>query len=92
MFDVSDYKKWGKSYNHTWVGGDKNIKYSQGTQEGILKYIFDNIGTYNNPPLCVEFGHNRNDFYGTNTGYLCENLKWNGILFDAEKSNNNIIK
>lgn len=90
IFDPSNYKKWGDVYGHKWVGGNNNIKYSQGTQEGILKYIFNKIGTYNNPPQCVEFGHNRDDFYGTNTGYLCEVEGWKGILFDSNNSNNKI--
>ena len=41
IFDPSDYKKWGEVYGHKWVGGNNNIKYSQGTQEGILKYILN---------------------------------------------------
>ena len=32
IFDPSNYKKWGEVYKHKWIGGNNNIKYSQGTQ------------------------------------------------------------
>ena len=86
MFDPSDLNTWCKYYDHKWIGGKNNIKYSQGVQEGILKCIFSIIGNNNNPHS-VEFGHNRNDLYGTNTGYFKEIENWNCIYFDGKHKN-----
>ena len=90
LFDPSDYKQFEKLYNNISIKGTNHIKYSQGVQELILNNIFSVIGTQNNPPLCVEFGHNNNNYYGTNTGYLIENKKWKGIFFDGNNSNKDI--
>jgi hypothetical protein len=63
---------------------------SQDGQDGILQYIFKNIGTTNK--FFVEFGFNVNNYYpgcGANTGLL-KQQGWNGVLFDIENENKDI--
>lgn len=64
---------------------------SQAGQDGIIKYIFKNIGTTNK--FFVEFGYNVNDYYyecGSNTGNLKINEGWTGVLFDIDNENTSI--
>ena len=65
-----------------------NHIYSQGGQDGLLDFIFENIGTTNK--ICVEFGFNADVLTGgsgANTANLILNKGWNGILFDIEFEN-----
>jgi hypothetical protein len=64
--------------------------YSQGNQDGILEYIFDNIGTTNRN--YVEFGFNspvHDVGTGSNTYHLYEN-GWRGLLLDGDYENDAI--
>ena len=56
---------------------------SQVGQDGVIQYIFNNIGTTNK--YCVEFGHNTDSFTNSNTGALRTHDNWNGILFDGDR-------
>lgn len=61
--------------------------YSQDFQDGIIEYIFENIGTINN--FCVEFGFNSNTLTGgsgANSAYLITN-GWKGLLLDGNFEN-----
>lgn len=63
-------------------------KYSQGGQDGFLKYIFGEIGTTNK--FCVEFGFNSLsliDGTGANTARLVLEDGWKSVLFDADNEN-----
>jgi len=62
--------------------------YSQGKQDGIIEYIFENIGT--TFKFCVEFGFNT-DFLtggsGANITRLVMNENWKCLLLDSEYEN-----
>lgn len=63
-------------------------KYSQGGQDGIVEYVFENIGTTNK--MCVEFGYNANTIdggSGSNTSNLVEEHGWSNIWFDSRYQN-----
>lgn len=67
--------------------------YSQGGQDGVLEYIFDNIGTRNK--RFVEFGFNTKSYEdpagtGSNTRNLWANHAWTGLLMDAGFGNASI--
>ena len=51
---------------------------SQNGEDGIIDYIFSNIGTTNK--FSVEFGVG--DGFESNTAYLLEKKKWNGLMMD----------
>jgi hypothetical protein len=61
---------------------------SQAGQDGVLKFIFDNIGRTNK--YFVEFGFNVPTYSagcGANTGYLYKCEGWTGTLFDTDNEN-----
>ena len=65
--------------------------YSQGNQDGVLEYIFKNIGTTNK--FCVEFGFNSNTLTGgsgPNVARLVIEDKWNFLLLDGDHENASI--
>lgn len=62
--------------------------YSQGNQDGIIEYIFENIGTTNK--FCVEFGFNSDTLTGgtgANTARLVVEDKWKCLLLDGSHEN-----
>lgn len=65
---------------------------SEGNQDGILEYIFDNIGTTNK--WFVEFGFNQPDYVhggtGPNSQYLYEKKGFKGVLLDGDNENKEI--
>lgn len=64
--------------------------YSQSYQDELLSIIFDNIGTVNNPPYCVEFGFNSTSLTegsGANTASLILNENWDSLLLDGSNEN-----
>lgn len=71
--------------------GKRARKYSQGGQDGIIKAIFDQIGTTNK--FCVEFGFNSTSLTGgtgSNTARLILDEGWKGVLFDSDHENPSI--
>lgn len=78
--------------NTLWINDLQNIPrkqvYSQKGQDGIIEFIFQNIGVTNK--FCVEFGFNTNDIKGgsgPNTARLILEDNWNGLLLDNEHEN-----
>jgi hypothetical protein len=69
----------------------QKIYSSQWGQDGVIKFIFDNIGRTNK--TFVEFGFNQLSYFydcGANTGYLKMIEGWNGVLFDIDNQNTDI--
>ena len=61
---------------------------SQQTQDGVLAYIFQNIGVTNK--YYVEFGFNAQTFEGgsgANTYVLHKHFGWEGLLLDGQQDN-----
>ena len=63
-------------------------KYAQTNEEGILKLIFEHIGTINK--YCIEFGAG-DGVYLSNTRHLIEQ-GWNYLLMDADNKRNLGVK
>jgi len=61
--------------------------YSQNGEDGVIKAIFDKIGTTNK--FCVEFGVG--DGRECNTRYLIERKGWNFLMMDSFASDNRRI-
>jgi hypothetical protein len=55
--------------------------YSQNGEDGVLLWIFANIGTVNHPPHFVEFGTESGS--QCNTRFLRQHLGWQGLLMDG---------
>ena len=62
--------------------------YSQNGEDGILLWIFANIGTVNHPPRFVEFGTQNGD--ECNTRFLRQQLGWQGLMMDGQHEIRNI--
>lgn len=65
-----------------------NKVYSQTYQDGVLEYIFKNIGTTNK--FCIEFGFNSNELTGgsgSNVARLVVEDKWTALLLDSDNEN-----
>lgn len=65
--------------------------YSQGGQDGLVEFIFKNIGVTNK--FCVEFGFNSNSINGgsgANTSRLVIEDGWQAVFFDADYENTSI--
>jgi hypothetical protein len=62
--------------------------YSQNGEDGVLLWIFANIGTIHRPPRFVEFGVENGQ--QCNTRFLREQLGWQGLMMDGSNSNPNI--
>ena len=67
--------------------------YSQSYQDVLIDEVFENIGTKNTPPFCVEFGFNCCSFTegsGANVANLVLKKKWNCLLLDGDNQNADI--
>jgi hypothetical protein len=80
-----------------WISALKEKKfhryYSQSYQDGLIDEIFENIGTDNSPPFCVEFGFNSRSLTkgsGANVGNLVLNKNWDCLLLDGDNENADI--
>jgi hypothetical protein len=65
-------------------------KYSQCYQDELLNIIFQNIGTTNSTPFCVEFGFDSTSLIGgegANVTDLVINKKWSCLLLDGNNEN-----
>ncbi|CAF1072766.1 unnamed protein product [Adineta steineri] len=73
------------SYIHSnWVEQIKDQElhiYSQNGEDGVLLWIFANIGTVNKPPRFVEFGVS--DGQECSTRFLRQQLGWQGLMMDG---------
>jgi len=82
--DFFDYKKdWTDEVQFK----SKRI-YSQSNQDGVIEYIFENIGVTNK--FCVEFGFNSNSLTGgsgSNVARLVLEDKWSCLLLDSDYEN-----
>ncbi|UJR35865.1 hypothetical protein I4U23_028609 [Adineta vaga] len=68
----------------TWISQipDKELKiFSQNGEDGVLLWIFTNIGTVNSPPRFVEFGTESGK--ECNTRFLRQQLAWEGLMMDG---------
>ncbi len=86
MYNNIMENKWIKQI----ISKEKKI-YSQANQDGIIEYIFQNIGTTNK--FCVEFGFNSNNLTGgsgSNVARLVLEDKWNCLLMDRSFENHSI--
>ncbi|CAF3738401.1 unnamed protein product [Adineta steineri] len=71
-----------------WVKQTKNQElriYSQNGEDGVLLWIFANIGTVNKPPRFVEFGTEKG--LECNTRFLRQQLGWQGLMMDGTEDN-----
>ncbi|CAF1490095.1 unnamed protein product [Adineta steineri] len=77
------------SYNHSnWLEQIKQHElriYSQNGEDGVLLWIFTNIGTINKPPRFVEFGTEKG--LECNTRFLRQQLGWQGLMMDGTGDN-----
>ncbi|CAF4196534.1 unnamed protein product [Rotaria magnacalcarata] len=55
--------------------------FSQNGEDGVLIWLFANIGTVNRPPRFVEFGVSNGE--ECNTRFLREHLGWQGLMMDG---------
>ncbi|CAM4962162.1 unnamed protein product [Rotaria socialis] len=58
--------------------------FSQNGEDGVLLWIFANIGTIHQPPRFVEFGVENGK--QCNTRFLREHLGWQGLMMDANNA------
>lgn len=66
---------------------------SQSYQDELIEVIFDNLGTTNKVPFCVEFGFNSESLdigSGANVAKLVLEQGWDSLLLDGENENNSI--
>jgi len=65
-------------------------RHSQGGQDGVLRAIFEQIGTVNTPPLAVEFGFDCDSLaggFGSNVANLVLHHGWRAVLLDGGHEN-----
>lgn len=62
-----------------YIPNHEQKMFSQGKQDGVIAFIFDNINPINDPPYYVEFGYMED--IGANTYNLRKN-GWRGLLLD----------
>lgn len=78
--------------NHFYINLHEKKIYSQNGEDGIIEYIFSNIGTTNK--FCVEFGVGNG--FECNTVYLQEKKDWKGLMMDYGSDQNiqwnNVVK
>ncbi len=82
-------KDWIKKLEHVSDFG----MFSQANQDAIIVEIFKNIGTFNTPPFCVEFGFNHSELQGgsgSNVARMLLREGWKGLLLDGEYENEEI--
>lgn len=80
-------KDWIKDLSRTRFGKGK---YSQSYQDELLEIIFENVGTINSIPFCVEFGFNSANLTGgsgVNVARLILERGWNYLLLDGNHEN-----
>lgn len=80
-------KKWIENLSVRKIGPGSR---SQSYQDALLDIIFENIGTVNKVPFCVEFGFNTADLEtgsGANVASLILDKKWDSLLLDGENEN-----
>lgn len=78
-----------------WIRKLDNVKFGSGTysqsyQDELLAIIFENIGTANSIPCCIEFGFNSMSLTGgsgANTTSLTLNHNWESLLLDGGHEN-----
>lgn len=70
--------------NHFNINLHEKKVYSQNGEDGIIEYIFSNIGTTNK--FCVEFGVGNG--FECNTVYLQEEKGWKGLMMDYGSDQN----
>lgn len=92
---INDYKniRWENSANSlsSWITEfrEHEIKISsQNGEDGVLLWIFANIGTVNIPPRFVEFGVENGG--ECNTRFLRHHLGWQGLMMDGSNENPSI--
>lgn len=87
--DQSDRScRFSKPTSTSWVSEFKPHErriFSQNGEDGVLLWIFANIGTINRPPRYVEFGTENGQ--QRNTRFLNEHLGWQGLLMDGGNEN-----
>lgn len=79
------------SNNSSWINNfrEHELKvYSQNGEDGVLLWIFTNIGTVNSPPYFVEFGVENGE--QCNTRFLRQHFGWHGLMMDGSNENINI--
>jgi hypothetical protein len=72
----------------SWITGFREREYSiysQNGEDGVLLWLFANIGTINRPPLFVEFGVENG--VQCNTRFLRQHLGWQGLMMDGSNEN-----
>lgn len=77
-----------KVNNSSWITQfrEHELKiYSQNGEDGVLLWLFKNIGTANRPPRFVEFGVENG--IQCNTRFLRERLGWQGLMMDGSNEN-----
>jgi len=78
-----------RSQNYSsWITGfrERECKiYSQNGEDGVLLWLFANIGTINQPPRFVEFGVENG--VQCNTRFLRQHLGWQGLMMDGSNEN-----
>ncbi|NJL31158.1 MAG: hypothetical protein HC898_05740 [Phycisphaerales bacterium] len=77
-------KTWIRELEHS---NFKSGKYSQSYQDVLLDRIFENTGTHNSVPFCVEFGFNSPSLLGgsgANVAHFIVDKKWDSLLLDGD--------
>jgi len=88
---LSNIKSTAKStlnISSSWITDFKQREcriYSQNREDGVLLWIFANIGTVNQPPRFVEFGVQTGR--QCNTRFLRQHLGWQGLMMDGSNEN-----
>jgi len=80
-------KNWIKKLENKNFGTGK---YSQSYQDVLLDEIFENVGTNNSTPFCIEFGFDANcltEGSGANVARLILDKKWDSLLLDGNNEN-----
>lgn len=83
-------KTWVEELGKQKFGSDTK---SQSYQDALLDIIFENIGTTNKTPFCVEFGFNVSELEagsGANVARLILDKKWDSLLLDGGNENHSI--
>lgn len=83
-------KDWIKQLDKVSFG---NGSYSQSYQDQLLDIVFDNVGTTNHTPFCVEFGFNSTALTsgsGANVANLVLERGWSCLLLDGDNENPSI--
>jgi hypothetical protein len=80
-------KAWIKNLDRETFGSGK---YSQSYQDELLNIVFENIGTLNPVPFCIEFGFNSSSLAGgsgANVARLVIEKNWDSLLLDGDNEN-----